>query len=89
MFWLLLTALALAENPQGSVRYLTRDTASVRFADAETPGPALIAGDMVIVLFDDGARVRVKKGEGYGWVPADALAEAPPAPPVVEPPLPE
>jgi hypothetical protein len=82
MSWLLFVALAFAENPRGSVRYVVADVVGARFPDADTAGPMLATGDMVIVLFDDGARVRVRKGDGYGWVAAEMLSETAPAEPV-------
>jgi hypothetical protein len=53
------------------------EIASARFPDAQVTGPTFAAGESVRVLFVDGARVRVRKGDRYGWVPADQLGPVP------------
>ncbi len=88
-YFLILTSLAWAEIPAGSVRYAARDVPTIRFADATVPGPMLGTGEILIVILDDGALVRVKKGDSYGWVVADALVEEPPTPPMPDFPMPD
>jgi hypothetical protein len=77
---------ALAQSPiqlrptlQAPQKHVVEDVQSMRFADdAETAGPALSRGDVVEVVLEDGDQVRVKLGMAFGWVPASALADAPP-----------
>lgn len=67
-------------QPSGPKKFAQIDTATVRFADgSETPGPELKRGDPVEVVLEKEERVRIKVGTAYGWVPASALGDAPPA----------
>lgn len=63
------------------VVWVTEDTPSVRFADADTPGPTFTAFSRLVVLYEDGDRYRVKEANAmnWGWIPkAGTTAEEPP-----------
>ncbi len=80
MMWIFAAVLAFAgPNPPGSVRYALAETPSLRFADAEIAGPLLAAGEMVFVVCEDGTRLRVRRGNTYGWIEANAVTEEAPA----------
>jgi hypothetical protein len=70
----------------GKGRYVQVDTPSKRFADSDVAGPTFQEGAAVIVLVEDGARVRISKGDDYGWVPKSVLGESMPATPAPTPP---
>jgi hypothetical protein len=67
-------------RPSAEARWLVADTASQRFPGEEIAGPTFTAGTEVEVIVTDGDRVRVRKDEQYGWVPASALTDAAPIP---------
>lgn len=50
--------------------WATDTVESVRFADADVKGPTFEAKARLEVLFRDGDRVRVRRGDSYGWIPA-------------------
>lgn len=75
-----LFALPAWAQDVGATMYVAADTASTRFLDAETPGPALKTGDEVTVLAVEAGLVRVMAGARYGWVAPTALTATDPTP---------
>ncbi len=95
MWYFALVSLALAQTPGGMLlpggptapqagnatsRWTVAETPSLRFPDAQTPGPTFEAGLLVVVLVTEGSRARIQKGDLVGWVPVSALTDQPPAP---------
>ena len=59
---------------------VTEDVQSLRFPDDEkVQGPFLSAGDEVEVVFEEGDRVRIRKGTTWGWIPRGVTAQQAPA----------
>ncbi len=93
MCWLL-TSVSLAQAPAAvptlapaavatdapEKRWAVSDVDSKRFADDDTAGPTFKAGDELLLIVTDGSRVRVRRGDRYGWVPASAVTAEAPAP---------
>jgi hypothetical protein len=75
--FLLLFSLALAED-----LWAVAPAEGVRWPDVPTVSVKLTAGDEVEVMVRDGDKVRVRKGNDFGWVAATALTDV--APPKVE-----
>jgi len=70
---LLVPALAIAQEVGDEV-VLGEDVRSLRFPDADVTGPTFDEGDSVTVLFVTGDRLRVWKGNDFGWINASAIA---------------
>jgi len=66
-------------GPTGPVRYATQEIASVRFLGEDVKGPVFQAGERLELITEKDGWVRVRQGDRYGWVPADALSAEPPA----------
>ena len=79
----LLPMPGLSMPRSADARWLVADTQSVRFPEGDVEGPLLLAGTEVEVIVTDGDRVRVRKDDRYGWVPASALTDVSPAPPTL------
>ena len=77
MLWIALLTAAHAEDA-----WTTRDVSLVRWPEAvleAAPVTAEVAeGDKVVILLEDGDQVRVRAGEAFGWVAADALTKESP-----------
>lgn len=67
-------------GPTGAARYPKKEIASIRFLGEDTKGPVFQAGERLELITEKDGWVRVRQGERYGWVPADALSDEPPAP---------
>lgn len=67
-------------GPTGAARYPTKEIASVRFLGEDAAGPVFQPGERLELITEKDGWVRVRQGERYGWVPADALSTEPPAP---------
>ncbi len=87
MIWTVLMAsgLALADDA-----WAARDVALLRWPPAVMEGAPqtaeVSAGARLEIVLDDGDQVRVRVGEDFGWIPADALSrEAPEQPPEQSP----
>jgi len=78
---LLLSLSAFAEPEVGEQAWLTENTSSMRFIDAEVAGPEFVSGKAVTVLFVEGERARVKGEKGFGWVALTSLTSEKPATP--------
>lgn len=65
--------------------FAARTVQSTRFPDADVAGPEIVAGTPLVVLFRLDDRVRVQAGSRFGWIPADAVADEPPAAETDEP----
>lgn len=92
---LLLVGLALAQAPAAPSApaapppadaelvtptwWLAREVPLARWAGQAPVVATLPAGSEVTLLLRDGDQARVRHGLDFGWVPADALSEAPPA----------
>lgn len=83
--WLILVASlshaqvpGLSFGPTGEPRWVVADVEAKRFAEGDEAGPALKAGDEVELVFTEGDRVRIKKGDRYGWIAASAVTEEAP-----------
>ena len=72
---LLVPSLARAEDA-----WLLRAEKALRWPDAELTAMELAAGDRVAVVYRGADKVRVRKQDLFGWVPADALSPTEPAP---------
>lgn len=76
-------ALAWAQDAAGLTRgdtvWVVEEIRSERFADAAVTGPVFRPGEPVTVLFVEAARLRVRKGDRYGWVPSTAVTSEDPA----------
>lgn len=59
--------------------WITREVPLARWPDADAAVRTLAAGDEVEVVLREGERVRVRRELDFGWVPADAVADQPPA----------
>lgn len=79
--WLALSLGFAAPAFAQDAQWVVADTPSVRFADADTAGPAFKKDEKVEILAHDGARVRVRDGDSYGWIAATALTSTQPAAP--------
>ncbi|MCK6504765.1 hypothetical protein L6R53_15395 [Myxococcota bacterium] len=91
---LLLVGLALAQAPASSPAappasataelvtptwWLSREAPLARWAGQAPVVATLPAGTEVTLVLRDGDQARVRHGLDFGWVPADALSDAPPA----------
>lgn len=76
---LIFSGSAFAED----VVYAVGEVSSVRFADADVKGPTFAANAQLDVLLRDGARVRVRAGDDYGWVAASSVTATAPAAPAM------
>ncbi len=81
----LLVSFSASAQEAGDTVFAARDVETKRFADAPAAGPALSLGDRLTVLYVDGDRVRISRGDRYGWVAADALTAENPNPEPVAP----
>lgn len=79
---LLVPSLAWAEDA-----WLLRAVEAQRWPDAPAVSLSLAAGDKVAVLYRADGLVRVRKEDGYGWVPEDALSSTAPVEPGEEVPV--
>lgn len=61
--------------------WLAREVPLARWANQAPVVSTLPAGTEVTLVLRDGELARVRHGLDFGWVPADALSEAPPAAP--------
>ncbi len=84
--WLaLIASLSYAQTPglslgaiTGEARWVVAGIEADRFPNAPSERFALAVGEEVELIFTEGARVRIKQGDRYGWLPATAVtAEAP------------
>lgn len=75
--FLLLLSAAHADEPMWAVQ----DVTSMRFLDAQVPGPGLHEGQRVEVIVREGDQVRVLAGGRLGWVAAASLTDVDPRPP--------
>jgi hypothetical protein len=74
----LVLTLAFGADAFAEDAFVTAETPSKRFPDADTAGPTFAANTQVEVLVHDGARVRVRDGDDFGWIAATAIsADAP------------
>lgn len=94
--WVLLSSFAFAQAPpalppgfdlsaftppvRAESRWVVSAVTADRFPDAAGGGPALAVGDRVELIVEENGRARVKLGDRYGWVPAEALTSEAPAP---------
>ncbi len=75
---LLLVGLSVSSAPSawaqdhatGDEVFMVSETRSERFADADHAGPTFRDAESVTVLYVEGDRVRVRKGDRFGWVDA-------------------
>lgn len=75
-----LLTLTLAASPAvaqelGEAAVISETTSSIRFVDADVPGPIFNEGDAVILLYRVSGQSRVRKGNQYGWIPSTAMAD--------------
>lgn len=91
---LLLVGLALAQTPAAPTApaappaatdelvtptwWLAREVPLARWAGQAPVVATLPAGTEVTLILRDGDQARVRHGLDFGWVPSDALADAPP-----------
>jgi len=62
----------------GATVFPITDVHSVRFPDVTVTGPLFLANQSVTVLYVEADRLRVRKGDRYGWVPREEVTtEAP------------
>lgn len=73
-------AIGLTANPIVETHWLSRAEPLLRWPGAQAVIATLDAGAEVTVVLRDGDQVRVRHGLDFGWVPAEALLAAPPAP---------
>jgi hypothetical protein len=67
---------ASAAGPE--VVWSIAETESRRFPDADTAGPKFAPSTRLEVLVRDPARLRVRSGDEYGWVPVAAVTSTAP-----------
>jgi hypothetical protein len=70
-------SLPAAAQSQGEQMKLLEEVDSKRFPTDGTPGPTFQKGDLVTVLWVEGDRLRVFRGNRFGWIPADKVEPAP------------
>lgn len=78
----LVLALPAAAQEVGDVVELAESANSLRFYDADVTGPVFEAGVALRVLYVEGDRVRLRRGDRYGWVNWSELVFEAPAEPV-------
>jgi hypothetical protein len=80
---LLLAAPAFAQDA-GETAVMAETTRGDRFPDADVAGANFQVGTEVTVLFVMGDRLRVRRGDQYGWIPKANVVPAVAAVPALD-----
>ncbi len=78
---LLLAVPAFAQEV-GETAVMAETTRGDRFPDADVSGANFVEGQEVTVLFVMGDRIRVRRGDQYGWITKANVVSTVDAPPV-------
>mgnify|MGYP001372292824 CR=1 FL=1 len=70
----LVFATTASAQSVGDVVTVNEDVRSLRFPDADVTGPTFDEGQSATVLYVMDGRVRLRRGNDYGWVDGSVVA---------------